>query len=143
VESSPAAFKKACEGREANLGSEFTCGSGDIRPLYFNTKDYNIRLLSEEGAEEAEEAALSEIIPQIGLEYVLKRLIEQAEDGLAKDGPLQRRAILSSLYNATGRPGEAKFIDTANWQWHSRFELTNIMWAQMKTLSLHGMGVIF
>ena len=124
-------FRKACKGREANLGSEYICGSGDIRPLYYSPLDFNTRLLSEEGADEAEETDINKIVSKIGLEYVLKRLVEQAADGYAKDGPLQKRAMLALLYNAVGRPGEVKFVDSAVWKYHSRFQVLDIVWAEM------------
>ena len=65
-----------------------------------------------------------------------------AYQGLDRDGPLQKRAHFSLQYNAVGRPGEVKFIDTANWMFHPQVEVTSIQWLDMKTLTLQAMPML-
>jgi hypothetical protein len=91
------------------LDSDFTFGAIATRPLYY---DNNNTFVGTNG---------NDILGQIDLKSILKKLMKDANMGCINPtvaGPLQKRAWMSILYNAVGRAGEVKFIDTANWMWH-------------------------
>ena len=76
------------------------------------------------------------------MKSMLKKLMKDAIMGPINPtdaGPLQKRAWLSILYNAVGRSGELKYIDTANWMWHYRYQVIDILWSEMKTNTVQAM----
>ena len=122
-------FKKQCHRREENLSSDYTYGSATVRPLYYHG--------------EKNDPSIQDIVSKIDLESILKSLMMKAQPGLSKDGPLQHRSCLSTLYNAAARPGEVKHVDTSNWMWHGLpLEALDIKWLEVKTLSIQAMSML-
>ena len=121
-------FEKEVDSFHQKLDSDFTFGAITTRPLYF---DNNF-----EGTNH------NDILGQIDLKSMLKKLMKDAIMGPINPtdaGPLQKRAWLSILYNAVGRSGELKYIDTANWMWHYRYQVIDILWSEMKTNTVQAM----
>ena len=108
--------------------NDFTHGSADIRPLYYQN-DYTH---SSQG-----------LVNMISLEWILEQLFKKAVVGHhIKDGTLQHRCWLSTIYNAVSRPGELKYVDTSNWMWHPRFDTTDFKWVETKTSSVQAMPML-
>ena len=113
--------------------NDFSYGANATRPLYFNNNPSGTNEVSE----------TRDYVTTVDLKWVLKSLMKKANVGHnITDGPLQHRAWLSILYNAVGRPGEIKFVDTANFIWHPQIDVTDIVWLETKTSNLQAMGML-
>ena len=111
--------------------NDFSHGAIAVRPLYYKNTYGSIGRGDDTSRD---------IVSMIDLEYMLQQLFKDAVVGNnITDGPMQHRAWLTILYNAIGRPGEAKFIDTSNWTWHGRFDVVDIQWLETKTKSVQAM----
>lgn len=111
--------------------NDFSHGAVPVRALYY--QNYY-------GSIGRGDDSCRDIVSNIDLESMLKQLMKDAVVGEhIPDGPMQHRAWLSILYNAIGRPGEVKFIDTSNWTYHSRFDTVDIKWLETKTKSVQAM----
>ncbi|KAL7527061.1 hypothetical protein ACHAXR_003748 [Thalassiosira sp. AJA248-18] len=120
-------FEKALDDFHRRFDNDFSSGATKILPLYYKN-EYDA--MSNVHRRETDNY---DIVSHIDMELVLKKLMKEAMVGHSNEGPLQRRAWLTILYNAVGRPGEIKFNDTNNWMWHPRFEVVDILWQETKT----------
>jgi len=127
-------FEKDCERTQMKINSDFTYGGPKIRPLYLKN--------SSASASAFDSKIDRDFVTRIDLESVLKSLMHSATNTFAKEGPMQKRAMLAILYNAVGRSGEVKFVDTSNWMYDTRFEVTDILWQQSKTSSIQTMPML-
>ena len=121
-------LEKGIDDLLQRFDNDFSHGSTATRPLYYKNSFGSVRTEDDR-----------DLVTMIDLEMILGKLFKEAIIKSTTDGPLQYRARLSILYNAAGRPGEIKFVDTANWKWHGRFELPDIVWQETKTMSIQAM----
>ena len=57
-------------------------------------------------------------------------------------GPLEQRLRMAVTYNNIGRPGENKFVDMRNWEWHAPHELFSMLWQEVKTGTIQAMPMV-
>ena len=133
-------FEKECIDFHWRIaGSEFTFGETKIQPLYSDNNyagyDGPPELLDRD-------RPINDYISKIDLQYILRNLFADATLNVNKDGKLQHRAILALCFHCVGRGGEVKFVDTAEWTWHPRYEVLDIKWTELKTRTKHAMPLV-
>jgi hypothetical protein len=129
-------FEKACDRFHIQLGSEFTFGETMVRSLYSDNEFVGY-------GDARGDLAINDYMSIIDLMSINRKLMNDATIlGNNKEGKLQKRAWLATTYMAVGRGGESKFVDTADWTWHPRYEIFDTQWTELKTMEKYAMPVV-
>jgi hypothetical protein len=127
-------FEKECNHFLLSVGSEFTFGKTTVCPLYLNNQFI--------GCGSHGDLHINDFILAIDLNNIVGCLMKEAKLDCNREGKLQHQAWLTTLFAAVGHGGEIKFVDTANWMWHPRYEVTDIGWMELKMREKHAMPMV-
>lgn len=129
-------FEKELDQFYMRLGSDYTFGETKTRPLYSDNRFV--------GYDGELNLPINDFISATDLKSILANLMRSSVLNASSNSPgkLQQRAWLSILYNAVGRGGEIKFVDTAEWVYHPRFEAIDILWLELKTKQKYAMPMV-
>jgi len=130
-------FSKDVNDFQERLDSDYIFGGPTTRPLYFGSDNYDPYI----SFADTSTTETKNITSQISLKYVIHSLMSKSTIGTRKNqaGPLEQRLRMAVTYNNIGRPGENKFVDMRNWEWHSPHELFNMLWQEVKTGTIQAM----
>lgn len=128
-------FEQECSDNQRRMaGSEYFVGQMETRPLYSDNGAV--------GYDGVLDAPISDYISVIDLQYILKKLFGAATLDGFKEGKLQQRAWIALCFHATGRSGEVKFVDTADFMFHPRYDVLDPKWTEAKTRSKYSCPLV-
>lgn len=128
-------FETECSDSHRRMaGSEYFVGQMETRPLYSD----NIFV----GYDGVLESPINDYISVIDLQSILKKLFAAATLDCNKEGKLQQRSWIAECFHAVGRGGEVKFIDTADFMYHPRYEVLDTKWTETKTRSKYSCPIV-
>lgn len=129
------AFQTELTRFHMRLGSDFVFGESYTRPLYCKTT----LVQQNHDTVQLKNHDFSSIID---LPMVCKKLMQDATLSCNHNGPLQQRCWLIFTFQAVGRGGEVKFQNFKEWEWHSRYEVLDIVWTELKLLEKYSMPMV-
>ena len=122
---------KAIDKYQKSLGGNYTFGQTDCHPIYPDNDKGDLG------------RALLDFYAKIDLLSIARKLFTEVADMQGNPtksvGNLQKRLWMILTFLAASRPGEIKFNDMANWQFHHFFNVLDIKWSELKTMTTYAM----
>lgn len=125
-------------------------GDTCVQPLYRNnfmapgpTEEFEWFIEEEQqpATNRAGRLTSKDVISMVDMNYVCKGLMREA-DIMVNNNRFQDRCMLVTVFLAVGRGGEVKFNDYSEWQYHPRFQVTDIGWTELKVLEKYSCPMV-
>lgn len=132
-----ASIEKRCDNFQKLYVGDYTFGTEDIRPLYFDLGDEGD--LDDDDLDFDDGLNVNEttnFLRRCDLKSVIIRLVREAT---SNNNNLEKNAWLVTRYDAIGRGGEVKFQSYLDWKVDYHLRCVDTKWKESKTMKIHAM----